>query len=116
MARTHKDGLSHDLESPEEHGEGKRPERGGESAREEGGFAEGEYGRGSTPYRRHHSGKHVDGQSMEAHTATSGRGGSGIIGGGDGFKGHKEDLEHPLSHEDFEGLGGDDGHNVGGKD
>ena len=94
--------MARNLESPEEHGEGPRPPRGG--SREEGGFAEGEAGRGPTPYKRSHSPK-PNGHSLEAHMATAGRGGSGIIGGADGNKGTKADLEHPQSHGDFEALG-----------
>jgi hypothetical protein len=110
MAR---DGLSHDLESPEEHGEGKRPGRGGKTVRQEGGFVDGEYGRGSTPYRKSHG---AAAGTLNQHAGNSGRGGSGIIGGGDGFKGHKEDIEHPQSHSEFENLGRDGGGNVGGRD
>jgi hypothetical protein len=91
------------LTSPEEHGEGSRPQRGGKEMRREGGFSDGEYGRGSTPYLK---GKHGGKQgTLAQHEATAGRGGSGIIGGGDSFKGHKEDIEHPASHADFEELG-----------
>lgn len=106
--------MSHKLESPEEMGEGVRPKRGGESAREEGGFADGEYGRGSTPYLK---GKHggVEG-SIAKHGATAGRGGSGIIGKGDGFKGHSEDIAHPASHREFEMLGQDGPGTAGGED
>lgn len=99
------------MKSPEESGEGKRPERGGAKERREGGFADGEMGRGSTPYLKSHSAKPG---TLAEHDATSGRGGSGIIGGGDSFKGHKEDLEHPSSHREFEDLGTDRG--SGGKD
>lgn len=92
------------LKSPEEHGEGRRPKRGGAAEREEGGFREGEFGRGPTPYTRGHSGK-PNGHSLEAHEATSGRGGSGVIGKHDDFKGRSEDIEHPASHSEFENLG-----------
>lgn len=88
--------------SPEEFGEGPRPPRGGNL--EEGGFSEGEGGRGPNPYKRSHSPK-PNGHSLEAHLATSGRGGSGIIGGADGNKGAKADVAHPESHGDFEALG-----------
>lgn len=98
-------------ESPEESGEGSRPQRGG--MREEGGFAEGTHGRGPTPYKKSHSSK-PNGHSLEAHLATSGRGGSGIIGGADGNKGPKQDIEHPQSHADFENLGV--GGSTGGSD
>lgn len=96
--------MARNLESPEESGEGPRPTRGGHESRHEGGFEEGEHGRGPTPYKRSHSAK-PNGHSMAAHAATAGRGGSGIFGGGDSFKGHKQDLEHPQSHADFEALG-----------
>lgn len=91
------------LKSPEEMGEGSRPARGGKESREEGGFMDGEYGRGSTPYLKSKHGG-VEG-SIARHGATTGRGGSGIIGKGDSFKGHAEDLEHPQSHREFEMLG-----------
>lgn len=105
-----------DLESPEEHGRGTHPGRGGGAAREEGGFAEGEFGRGPTPYEKRHSGRHAKGQSREAHAGTAGRGGAGFIGKNDSHKGHSQDIEHPQSHQDFETLGGDDGDPTGGKD
>lgn len=89
--------------SPEESGEGARPAR-GSSGPFEGGFSEGQMGRGPTPYKKSHSPK-PNGHSMEAHLATSGRGDSGIIGGADGNKGPKEDLQHPQSHGAFESLG-----------
>jgi hypothetical protein len=89
-------------EAPEESGEGRRPERGGAKERREGGFADGEMGRGSTPYMKSHSGKRG---TLAEHAATAGRGGSGIIGGADDFHGHKTDLEHPGSHAEFEELG-----------
>jgi hypothetical protein len=95
--------------APEESSEGKRPPRGGKALREEGGFSDGEFGRGSTPYSRRHSGKHANGQPLSAHTATSGRGGGGAIGKGDAFKAHSEDLEHPGTHAEFEAMGGVDG-------
>jgi hypothetical protein len=91
------------LESPEEHGEGKRPPRTGKSKEfDGGGFMEGDHGRGSTPYTKKHSAKPG---TLEEHGATSGRGGSGIIGGGDDFKGHKSDIDYPSSHAEFEELG-----------
>jgi hypothetical protein len=91
------------LKSPEESGEGSRPQRGGKEGRREGGFEDGEHGRGSTPYMK---GKHGGKQgTLAEHFATSGRGGSGIIGGADDFKGHKSDIEHPDSHAAFEELG-----------
>jgi hypothetical protein len=90
------------MKSPEEHGEGKRPARGGKEERREGGFADGEFGRGSTPYMKSHSAKPA---SLASHGATAGRGGSGVIGRGDDFKSHAPDLEHPDSHAAFERLG-----------
>ncbi len=104
--------MARKLESPEEMGEGTRPARGGGAAREEGGFAEGEFGRGPTPYLKSKHGG-IEG-SIAKHSATSGRGGSGIIGKGDSFKGHSQDLEHPASHREFEMLG--QGGSSGGDD
>ena len=99
--------------SPEESGEGKRPERTGKSREfDGGGFLEGDHGRGSTPYTKKHSAKPA---SLAAHAATSGRGGSGIVGGADDFKGHKSDIEHPGSHAEFEELGAEDS-GSGGRD
>lgn len=106
--------MSRKLQSPEEMGEGTRPARGGREVREEGGFMDGEYGRGSTPYLKSKHGG-VEG-SIAKHSATSGRGGSGIIGKGDSFKGHAEDLEHPTSHREFEMLGQDGPSGPGGED
>lgn len=105
--------MASSLKSPEESGEGKRPARGGKTVRQEGGFVDGEYGRGSTPYRKSQS---CPPGTLKQHEGTSGRGGSGIIGKGDGFKNHSEDLEHPLSHDEFEELGRDSGGKVGGRD
>jgi hypothetical protein len=96
-----------ELESAHEEHEEQPPRGGGASARHEGGFAEGEHGRGPTPYSRKHSGKYAGGQSLEAHAATSGRGDGGSIGKADSHKGHSEDIEHPMSHSDFECLGGE---------
>ena len=104
--------MARNLESPEEHGEGSRPPRGGE--RSEGGFEEGSHGRGPTPYKRSQSAK-PNGHPIEKHFATAGRGGSGIIGGADGFKGHKADIEHPQSHSEFEALGADGPSTAGGE-
>jgi hypothetical protein len=104
--------MARKLESPEEMGEGSRPPRGGAGAREEGGFAEGEFGRGPTPYLKSKHGG-IEG-SIAKHVATSGRGGSGIIGKGDSFKGHAQDIEHPQSHREFEMLG--QGGSSGGED
>lgn len=88
--------------SPEEYGEGPRPARGSSGPFE--GFSEGTHGRGPTPYKKSHSAK-PNGHSLEAHEATSGRGGSGIFGGSDSTKGHVADYEHPQSHSEFEALG-----------
>lgn len=90
--------------SPEEGITEKRPTRGGKATREEGGFAEGEFGRGPTPYKKSHSAAPA---SLEDHEGTSGRGGPGVAGKGDGFKNRAEDLEHPQSHAEFEQLGAD---------
>lgn len=92
-------------EGPEEHERSEKVERGGKASRAEGGFSEGEHGRGSTPYMRGEHSSKAGGHSLEAHAATSGRGGPGRIGKGDDFKGHSEDIEHPQSHSDFEALG-----------
>jgi hypothetical protein len=107
--------LKRGLTSPEEHGSGKRPPRGGGGARHEGGFAEGQGGRGPNPYKKAHSGKHAGGQPLSVHEATAGRGGGGMIGKGDMHKDHSADVEHPGSHAEFEALGGTDG-GAGGKD
>jgi len=69
------------------------------------GFADGTYGRGSTPYRKSHSGAPA---SLENHAATQGRGGTGVIGKGDGHKTHSEDVAHPRTHAEFERLGAHD--------
>jgi hypothetical protein len=90
------------MTSPEESGEGARASRGGKPAREEGGFSDGEFGRGSTPYRKSHS---ASPGTLKQHDATAGRGASGIFGGADQHKSHSEDLEHPQSHAEFEELG-----------
>lgn len=90
------------MKSPEEGKEGKRPARGAESKREEGGFAEGTFGRGPTPYKKSHSAAPA---SLKAHDATSGRGGGGVIGKADDHKGYSEDIAHPESHSAFERLG-----------
>ena len=66
------------------------------------GFADGEYGRGSTPYKAGHS---ANRGTLEQHSARAGRGGTGVIGEGDHHKGHSEDIEHPQSHAEFERLG-----------
>lgn len=90
------------MESPEEGRESRRPARGGKSERREGGFEDGSHGRGPTPYKKSHSAKPA---SLDAHAASSGRGGGGIIGKADDFKGHTEDVDHPGSHAEFERLG-----------
>lgn len=94
------------LESPEEEQResGDRPARAPKAM--EGGFKEGEHGRGPTPFMKSHSAKPA-GYSIEAHMGDSGRGGSGILGGGDSFKGSKGDVSHPASHAEFEALGTD---------
>lgn len=90
-------------EAPEEHGEGRRPKRGG--AGPEGGFSEGTHGRGPTPYKRGQSHRSGAGMSLDAYEGTAGRGGSGIFGKSDDFKQHAKDFEHPQSHAEFERLG-----------
>jgi len=80
--------------------EGPSPRRGSSGPFE--GFSEGEHGRGPTPYKKSHSAKPG---SMAAHSATSGRGDSGVFGGRDGNKGSMQDYEHPQSHAEFESLG-----------
>ncbi len=79
-----------------------RPKKGGAAERHEGGFAEGEYGRGPTPYSKSHSAKPG---TFAQHKGTSGRGSGGIFGGADQNKGHAADIEHPADHCDFEELG-----------
>src|ERR1700737_3551819 len=96
--------LKRGLTSPEERGAGKHPPRGGASKRHEGGFAEGDYGRGPTPYKLSHSGAHKNGQPLSVHEATAGRGGGGRIGKGDMHKNHSQDIEHPRSHAGFKAL------------
>ena len=66
------------------------------------GFADGTYGRGSTPYKSGHS---AAPGTMGEHSALRGRGGTGVIGKGDQHKGHSEDVAHPQSHSEFERLG-----------
>lgn len=90
--------------APEEHGAGPAVARGSQAPFDSG-FGEGEHGRGPSPYSIAHSGKARGGHSLEAHTGTSGRGGPGVIGKGDGFKSRSEDVEHPQSHSEFEALG-----------
>ena len=104
------------LTSPEEHGSGQRPKKGGAEIRHEGGFAEGEMGRGPTPYKKSHSVKPDSGQSRAAHMGTAGRGGSGIYGAGEQNKRHAPDIEHPASHKEWEAMGGDDGYGTSGMD
>jgi hypothetical protein len=92
-------------EAPEETGDARRVRKGGNESRHEGGFREGEYGRGPTPYKRGQSHRNGAGMSMDQYEGTSGRGGGGIAGRGDDFKQHASDVEHPQSHADFERLG-----------
>jgi hypothetical protein len=94
-------------EAPEERRGAGQAARGGKAQREEGGFEDGEHGRGSTPYKLSHSEKR-NGFPTSDFAATSGRGGIGRIGKGDGFKAHAEDIAHPRSHAEFEALGTDD--------
>lgn len=95
-------------ESPEESLRREHAPTGGKASRGEGGFSEGEHGRGPTPYLRGHS-KKPNGHPIEAHFADTGRGGSGVAGKGDDFKGrHTQDVEHPQSHSEFEALGASD--------
>lgn len=96
------------MESPEEsqRDSGDRPAR-GSSGPFGSGMEEGEHGRGSTPYLKSHSPK-PGGHSIEAHMSDTGRGGSGIIGKGDSFKGMAQDIQQPQSHGAFESLGVDE--------
>ena len=91
--------------APEETGMGPRAKRGGEKARHEGGFKEGEFGRGPTPFHPHMSHNRGRGMGTAAHEGTSGRGGEGRIGENDDHKLRSEDLSHPQSHAEFERLG-----------
>jgi hypothetical protein len=93
------------LESPEERKMTEHLPKGGKESREEGGFAEGEMGRGPTPYLRGKHSSKPEGFGTEVHMGTSGRGGPGRGGMGDDFKGHHKDVEHPQSHSEFEALG-----------
>ena len=106
--------MGKNLESPEEMGEGNASRTRGQ------GIAR----RGRIPRRRGRSRLNpvpevqtwwrIEGK-LAPHLATAGRGGSGIIGKGDSFKGHAEDLEHPQSHgAEFEQLG--QGGGPGGED
>lgn len=104
MARNLKS--SSDNTAPEEHGSGHAKVGRGNNIPYEG-FSEGMHGRGPTPYKKSHSGGNHLGHSIDSHMGTSGRGGTGIIGMGDGFKGRSEDVESPASHADFESLGAD---------
>lgn len=78
--------------------------KGGSKSRHEGGFAEGEYGRGPMPYHGHMSGK-KNGHGTEGHVGSAGRGDGGITGKHDSFVGRSEDVKHPQSHDEFECLG-----------
>lgn len=90
------------MKSKHEVSEGKKAARGGAAERHEGGFAEGEMGRGPTPYSKSHS---AAPGTLKQHQATAGRGAAGIYGKNDQHKGHSPDLEHPASHSEFEELG-----------
>lgn len=81
--------------------EGKKQPR-GSAGPFDSGFAEGEHGRGPSPYKSGHS---VAPGTFEQHSATSGRGASGVFGKGDGFKGRAQDVEHACTHAEFEKLG-----------
>lgn len=70
------------------------------------GFAEGQHGRGPSPYKLGHS---AAPGTLRQHAATSGRGGSGRIGKSDAFKARSEDIDHPDTHSAFEELGREDG-------
>lgn len=90
--------------APEEAGAGHKsvPRRG--AGPFDSGFGEGEHGRGPSPYHKGHS---AEPGTLEEHAATAGRGGTGRIGKGDGFKTRTGDVEHPVSHSEFEELGRD---------
>jgi hypothetical protein len=90
---------------PEE-GRGKRDASRRNAGPFDSGFSEGQHGRGPSPYRMGHS---AAPGTLRQHAATSGRGGTGRIGKGDGFKTRSEDIEHPTSHSEFEELGREDG-------
>jgi hypothetical protein len=93
------------LKAPEE-GRGRKDVPRSNAGPFDSGFAEGEHGRGPSPYRTSHS---AAPGTLAQHAATAGRGGSGRIGKGDGFKTRSEDVEHPVSHSEFEELGREDG-------
>lgn len=90
------------LKSKHESTDGKGAPKGGTSARKEGGFTEGEHGRGPTPYKKSHS---AAPGTLSQHSATSGRGAGGMYGGAEQNKTHAADVEHPQSHSAFEELG-----------
>ena len=92
------------FKSPEEHGKGHPPLKRGSAGPFDSGFGEGEHGRGPSPYNRKMSPKY-NGHSREAHAGNAGRGGAGVIGKGDAFKGRSEDIAHPKTHAEFEALG-----------
>lgn len=97
------------MESPEEgqRDSGDRPSHTGSGPFDGGGIEEGKHGRGATPYLKSHSSK-PGGYGLAAHAATAGRGGSGILGKGDDFKGrHTAEVGQPDSHAGFEALGTD---------
>jgi hypothetical protein len=93
------------VRAPEEGANSRKVPRGGAEKRHEGGFREGEMGRGPTPYKKSHSHRNGAGMDLNEYEGTAGRGGGGIIGKSDNFKAHSEDIEHPQSHADFERLG-----------
>ncbi len=66
-------------------------------------FQSGKHGRGPTPFSTSMSRKPA---GLKAHKATSGRGSSGVQGGGrDSQEPMTGDIEHPQSHSGFEALG-----------
>jgi hypothetical protein len=91
--------------APEEsRSSGKLP-KGGAESRHEGGFREGEFGRGPTPYKLSHSHKNGAIRETGPYMGPAGRGGAGTVGKSDNFKQRSEDVEHPSSHAAFERLG-----------
>jgi hypothetical protein len=66
-------------------------------------FKSGQHGRGPTPFHTSMSRKPA---GLKTHKATSGRGMSGVQGGGrDSHEEMTDDIEHPQSHSGFEALG-----------
>ena len=94
------------MKSPEESGRSATRAPRGDAGEvwDGGGFQEGTHGRGPTPYKKSHS---AAPGSLANHSATSGRGGEGQFGKGDGFKTHAPDIQHPSSHAEIEQLGAD---------